>query len=255
LKKGRKLAVGTEAEIYEWDDGDGVVKVLKLYRGRDRQAKVERDIMRTIHQGGGAVPEVFGDVIEVDGRLGFLMEWVPEPSMAERIDTDPARNNLLRLGQQLGRLHASIHEQEPGFAVPVSRNAGLAALIERAIPITSGEKKTLLRMLSEIPEGDRTCHGDLHFGNVVGRKIIDWGHASTGDPMSDVAWTQLIITTCWKRSVHLDLHRGYTEGYFQESDADVTDVDRWRTLIAAARLGVGLPTAQAKDVIKLMRGD
>jgi hypothetical protein len=128
----------------------------------------------------------------------------------------------------------------------------------------------VIRILEELPEGDSLCHRDLHFANVISsdgrRVVIDWGNAGMGDPMADVARTQLLITSSWigvspidvllsvlVRRIKKRLERSYTEAYFPVSDRSPADVDKWRTAIAAARLGDGLPRSQEKHVVKLVR--
>ena len=267
---GRKIASGWEAEIYEWSDGTSP-KVLKLYWGHHgSQPGIERDITYTVNSAGGLAPEVFGETIEVDGRIGFIMERVRGQDMDALIAKHfYNKRRLDDIGRQLGHAHAAMH-RKTGIQLRRTLKQLSASSIDRTSAITQSEKEMAIRMLEELPDGDSLCHRDFHFANVItsdgGPVVIDWGNAGMGDPMADVAKAQLLITSSWignsltdillsglVRRIKERLNRSYTEAYFSSSDRSPADVDKWRTVIAAARLGDGLPRSQEKHVVKLVR--
>ncbi len=270
MSKGKRITKGWEAEIYEWLDST-TPKVLKLfYSYPESRVQIERDITLAIYEARGPAPAVFSDVIRVDGRFGFIMEYISGPDMDSQISSHPFNKNLIdMLGRQLGKLHATIHCER---CINLQRNLKdiTASSIKRANAITEKEKNLVLQSLDKLPDGDRVCHLDFHPGNVIydnkNKVVIDWGNAAIGDPAADVARSQLLITTSWIGSSLLEIllsgflyrfkaniRRSYTEGYFLESTVNFTDVDRWRTVIAAARLGEKLPRIQQKYIAKRVR--
>lgn len=270
MSKGQKIAEGWQAEIFEWSDG-ATPKILKLFKpNRESDAKTERDTMAAIHNAGGPVPAVFGGVVTMDGRVGFVMERVLGPDMQTHIDAHVFNKSVRdMLGRQVGKFHATIHRKRGSF-LQRSQKEAVASAIQRTDAIAQFEKTTILQILDKLPDGDRLCHRDFHPGNVISgyEKLvaIDWVNGRMGDPMADVARSQLLITTSWigenligtllspvARRLKSQLCQSYTEGYFQESDADPSGVDRWRMVIAAARLAEGLPRRQERHITKLVR--
>jgi tRNA A-37 threonylcarbamoyl transferase component Bud32 len=270
MSKGKKIAAGWEAEIFEWSDGS-TPKALKLFfSGREAQAKIERDSMRVIRDAGGPVPEVFGGTIEVDERSGFIMERIFGHNMQKLIDRRNYSKKLAgALGRQVGKLHAEIH-QHRGLKLQHNLKEIIALGIMSATAITDPEKEILLKTLSKLPDGDRLCHFDFHPGNIISVHdelvVIDWVNGAVGDPMADVARTQLLMTTGWiggklidtllsglTRRLSQRINQYYTEGYFLASEADPGGVDQWRTVIAAARLSEGLPKRQEAYLAAVVR--
>src|SRR5262249_28319690 len=99
--------------------------------------------------------------------------------------------------QAMARLHVALHRHQ-ARRLP-SLKAWLGGEIREA-----GEKfgatfpaVALLERLSDLPDGDRLCHGDLHFANVMGQagdaSIIDWPSAMRGHPAADVCQSWLLM--------------------------------------------------------------
>lgn len=260
---------GREAEVYEWladSPEDDAPKVLKLFFG-DRpldHAKRELAISQTVKSAGAAIPATFGDVVEHDGRYGVIFERIHGTDLLASLASRPWRAGSI--GQKSGKIHAELHRSMPVGLHPLKDL--LKQQITDARELTNSEKEQLLERLLRLPDGDRPYHGDFHPGNILvgddGRlTVIDWVNAGVGDPIADVARSQLLLSVGWRavpqRSVRLlgrwvawYLLRSYTKSYFAESGADQSDVDRWRTVIAAARLSEHIPE-ETKHVLKLVR--
>ncbi len=164
---GTLVGSGRNADVY--DVGDG--RVLRRYRdGRDTRA-VEREaaVMTHARACGVPVPEVF-DVSGAD----IVMERAVGPTMLDVVGRRPW--TLRAQARLLARLHELVHQ------VPASGLAGLP--LWSPFGEEPGDNHVLL-------------HRDLHPQNVIltgtGPVIIDWGGASYGPAIADVALTWVIV--------------------------------------------------------------
>jgi hypothetical protein len=73
----------------------------------------------------------------------------------------------------------------------------LTRLIQEASPLPERIREAALERLERLPDGDALCHGDYHPDNALmtlnGPIIIDWGSASKGHPLVDVARTESLL--------------------------------------------------------------
>ncbi|HKB49344.1 MAG TPA: phosphotransferase, partial [Ktedonobacterales bacterium] len=114
-----------------------------------------------------------------------------------------------------------------------------------------------------LPGGDALCHGDYHPDNVLmtrhGLIIIDWGGASSGHPLADVARTALLLQVGELPTSHLNrwllasarafVRRAYARRYLRHRPASAKELAAWRLPIAVARLGEEI----AEEKSKLLR--
>lgn len=269
MSVGRKIAEGREAEVFEWrsnEQGSDVPLVLKLFFPERTVKHAERElaISAAVKAVGAPVPAVFGEVVEHDGRFGIVYQRIIGRDMLEMVSSRPWRTGSL--GRSLGKIHAQLHMTKPAGLVRVKD--ALEQKITEARELTDDEKSKVIELLVALPDGDRPYHGDLHPGNIIVREdskpvIIDWVNAAVGDPLADVARTQLLLSVGWRaapqritrllgRWFAAWMLRAHAKSYFEESGADPAGVDRWRTVIAAARLSENIPQ-ETKTVVELVR--
>ena len=249
---GEFIACGRQAEVFAWQDGAAPRKVLKLFfEGWDRETvQRELDISRTVAASLADAPAVYGDIVEHEGRFGIVYERVDGVSMIDVLASKPWRARSL--GRRLAEIHAEAHKSKP-TGLP-----GLKEKFARRINLTdklsAGEKSRCLRMLESLPDGDTLFHGDFHPGNIILRgrdeaspAVIDWPNSATGDPLADVAQTRMLIGIGWRalprgrdrflaRWLTAFFNRSYTARYCALTGASRSGIDRWQTVVAAARL-------------------
>jgi aminoglycoside phosphotransferase (APT) family kinase protein len=113
-----------------------------------------------------------------------------------------------------------------------------------------------LDILGRLPRGDRLCHGDFHLGNLLGDwdtpVVIDWGDAARGDPLADVARTELLHRlgepppgTRRFLLALIPIGRGiladrYVSTYRRCRGIDEARLELWKLVRAAARLAEGI---------------
>lgn len=190
MSLGSRIGHGRTAQVYAWGEG----QVIKLYEARFGRGEAVREARgsRSVHAAGVAAPAA-GDVVELDGRFGVVLERIDGPSMMQAIAARPWR--IFGLARMLAETQVAMHARTaPGLRRMKDR---LAAGIERADPLPPGYRQVALRALAALPDGDAICHGDYHPDNVIltgrGPVIIDWANVALGSPWADVVRTVLLL--------------------------------------------------------------
>lgn len=253
---GRLIGQGRTAEIYAWGDN----QVLKLYHTGWSAAWAEQEarISQMVSATGLPVPAV-GGVIEVDGRHGIIFERIAGPSLVQQFGAKPW--TLMRALRAFTDLHLAMHAQ----ALPdlPSQRQQLTRLIQGASSVPDGVREAALKRLEQLPNGEALCHGDYHPDNVLmtrhGPIIIDWGGASSGHLLADVARTALLVQVGELPSSQLNrwllasaralVRRAYVRRYLRLRPASAKELAAWRLPIAVARLGEEI----AEEKSKLLR--
>jgi thiamine kinase len=247
------VAEGREAIVYLQDDGT-VVKVLR--EGIDPElAQREADVCGLLTAMGQSAPVVHG-VVDVDGRPGLVMDRVDGTNLLGALEANPLR--VLTAARVLGDVHARLHEVRAPSELPELHQA-LGDRIRAAPPLPAHLRGVALSVLEQLPTGDRLCHSDFHLGNMLGTwkepVVIDWAHAVRGDPMSDVARTDLLHrhgalppgTPRFFRAVaavgRQVLANRYLATYKRHRTLEPT-LNRWRLVHIAARLNEPIPEEQ-----------
>ena len=239
------LAQGREAEIFLQGDGT----VLKLLRKPEWAHRVGREAaaLRVLRANGMAAPEVFAEVT-VDGRPGLVIERIAGVDMLTTLGRRPL--SFARAARVMADLHARLHDCVAPASLPDLHDE-LRQRITMAPALPEGSKASSLAVLDELPRGDRLCHGDMHPGNILGPwddpAVIDWGDASRGDPVADVARTHLLVaigqpppgTALVLRVVAVVggrlLAARYLAAYRRRRPIDADVLARWEVVRAAAR--------------------
>ncbi len=258
----RRLAEGREAEVFEWAD----TLVLRLLRPETSALNAEREAaaLRAAEGGGVRVPHVV-ERVTVAGRAGVVMERVDGSDLLTLMARRPWR--FIDIGRTLGAVHARVHEVVVvPDTLPPLRSWLRQRIDEAGLP---GElREFALRVLDDLPDGDRLCHGDFHPGNVLiagdERVLIDWTNATRGAPAGDLARTALMArlgdlppgTSRLLRSVDRFGRRGYAwayrRGYQTAGRVDDAGVQRWQIPQAAARLADGI-SSEARPLLDFLR--
>jgi len=254
---GKPIAVGRTGEIYAWDDD----RVMKLYRDWSSRTYVLREarVSRIANEIGLPAPAVYDadtedGLWEIDDRLGILYDWVEGPTMLRDLMRRPWM--VIAYSKAMAALHAQMHA-EAGAGLPDARQRIGSVIEQMTESLSESQRAQALDALAALPAGNRVCHGDFHPDNILlqegGPVIVDWGPASCGHPLADVAWTYLLFTvtggpvdTSLAMRLFLLLFRSltlkvYLRTYFRLTGTRWADVERWLGVIAILRLGDGLP--------------
>jgi aminoglycoside phosphotransferase (APT) family kinase protein len=228
---GHILGSGKDADVFEF--GQAVIKLFKPVVPKHTAFR-EAASLAQADAFGLPVPSVDG-VQRINGRWGIVMSRVDGPSFADGALAHPT--DLAAYLKAMVLLHVRIHSCEVVFFGSVK--AKLAENIRRATVLSAERQLELLKDLTELPDGDRLCHGDFHPWNVLGPidrpLVIDWTSAAKGSPAADVCRSYVLI----KPSAP-DVARSYVETYAQVTGEPIEDIFKWLRVVAAARLAEGV---------------
>jgi tRNA A-37 threonylcarbamoyl transferase component Bud32 len=245
------IAFGRTAEIYAWEDG----WVLKLFHDwfSEESARYEARLARAVHATGLPVPAV-GEILEIGSRLGLPYQRVEGTSVLEQVRARPW--TLPKFSRLLAELQAGMHETGAVAGLPPQRQR-LENKIRRAEGLSPRLRAAALDALAAMPQGERLCHGDFHFDNVLitarGPVVIDWIDAALGRPLADVARSSVILLgllapgsgATWVERIAVRWHhRIYLRHYFRLRPGGEVEFRAWRPIVAAARMSEGIAEIQ-----------
>jgi aminoglycoside phosphotransferase (APT) family kinase protein len=245
------FAEGREAEVFRLKDGSA----LKLMRHPDSIGRVEREAaaMRILSQNGHRAPAVRG-IVEIDGRPGLVTEYIKGPDLFTRLSAHPWK--IWQAGSVMAMTHAAMHECQAPASLPELHDDLKERITTAPSPLPSAQTEAVLELLGRLPRGDRLCHGDFHLGNLLADwdvpVVIDWGDAARGDPLADVARTELLHRlgepppgTSRLLETLIPIGRGilahrYVSTYRRCRGIDAARLEKWKIVRAAARVAEGI---------------
>ena len=260
---GKPIGYGRTSEIYAWKND----QVLKLFYDWFGMESIEREarIARAVHESGLPVPDV-GEILHINNRNGLLYERVFGQPMWRIIRHRPWV--AARYARRCAELQAGLHSMTIPIDLPKQRK-NMVDRISQAKSIPNQLRSRALEELETLPDDDRLCHGDFWPGNVLmtskGEIIIDWLHASLGNPRADVARsailclggaetrqiqrpflslstakTSLLLNPLIKLFLH-SAFAAYLQRYFELRPGSEDEYRRWLPIIIVERLSDNIP--------------
>jgi aminoglycoside phosphotransferase (APT) family kinase protein len=253
---GDVVARGTRSTIHAYGKG-AVIKVPHPSTPTD-WILAEADYSEAVYAVGAPVPRLLG-VERIDGRPASVWERINGVSMWQQIVERPELSG--ELGRALADIQLDLFELVPPVTLPSQRDRLVSKIRVSAATVDA----SLSRALDVLPTSagpPRLCHGDLHPSNVIlaanGPVIVDWFDASRGDPIADVARTNVTLLGDGAAAPrHLPGSDGrmlarLTDAYLARLRAPL-DIDddvlaRWQAVQAVARVSEGVPRAVLLEV-------
>jgi uncharacterized protein (TIGR02172 family) len=186
--------------------------MLKLYfPGKIEQPLYELRMARIVYELGIPTPKPGEYVVTEDGRYGILFNRIVGKKSYSRATSDHPEL-LEQYAEEFARMCLQLH------AVHVDTTK-LESIKERYFKYLSGnpfftkeEKDKIARFISDAPDTDTACHGDLQYSNAIfagdQRYFIDLGDFSYGYNLFDVS---MVYLCCYlsnpefiKETYHLD---------------------------------------------------
>ena len=194
---GRLLGSGGTADVYEYHGN----KVLKLYQDRYAKDIVEWEYIKTkaAYDYGLPAPRVY-EVIQCNGRYGLVMDRIFGHSLFEvlaaqitgpglggesSIENSLFVDSIKKTAHLLNQLHnMSVH-------VTDTAESALRRGVIGTNLLTESEKRSVLDIISSLPQGASVCHGDPNPFNIIDTgssyMLIDWVNCVQGSVLYDIA--------------------------------------------------------------------
>ncbi len=181
---------GQTGEVFGLDDH----VVLKLFFPHIAAHTVERELTASAvaAECGLLVAEPI-EIVRVDERLGLAMRRLYGPVLLRKVGKQPIGMTMALVA--LARWQTRLHARAVTSELPTMK----AVLTHQVAVSVAGPEPAAAaaRIVRDGADGDRLCHGDLHFGNMIatpdGIAAIDWAKAYIGMPEADVARSELLI--------------------------------------------------------------
>lgn len=170
-------------------------------------------------------------VTMVEGKWAIVTEYVKGETLFDLIKNNPDKRDEyfeLFVDIQIGiqKLHCPLLTK---LKDKMTRKIELAR-------ISSTTKYDLLTRLESMPKGNFLCHGDFNPSNIIISEegkiyIIDWAHATQGNPCADAARTYLLFCL----TNHVEEGNKYLELYCEKTHKKLRDVQGWLPIVAASQ--------------------
>ncbi|MES2934621.1 MAG: aminoglycoside phosphotransferase family protein [Pseudomonadota bacterium] len=276
------LARGATAEVYVFRPA----WILKLFYAGFDQAYVEaearnaRAVFALTQQAGTIRVPAVGAIVRVGHRFGLQYEFIEGGSMQTALKHAalyPLDAFARRLAQLQTALHAiSLEGSDAANALPLQRSR-LQWAIQAAHGIPDTMRAAALSALDDLQHSQQQlCHGDFHMNNILldqdGQAfIIDWGDASRGSPLADVARTSLLIrygadpdqptavpdglTATQFEAARQQFNHTYLALYFELNPIIdwQAQLDQWVLVVAVARLSERLAPSEQRELCRLVQ--
>lgn len=175
MKLGKKIAEGSNSEVYEWENND---KVIKLAKSNINKMSLQREFNNnhTAWKKGLSVPQPF-DMVEVGHRAGIVFERIYGRTLMERLFKNLSEQNSvdqpsINWGGVLltARLLSEVHKL-PGDQLPSQREY-IKNQIHSVNYLKEKEKIMVIEILDSLPIKNQLCHGDPNPNNIIIRNDI-----------------------------------------------------------------------------------
>ncbi|RZM33720.1 MAG: aminoglycoside phosphotransferase family protein [Sphingomonas sp.] len=181
---------GESGEVFGLDERTA----LKLFFPNIELHTVEREMLASAaaFRQGLLVGEPI-EIVRIGDRHGLVMRRLDGPVLLRKVGATPIGMTVALIA--LARWHTRLHAQPADVALP-----RMKAVLTHQVAVSVVDASSIAaaaRVLRDGADGDRLCHGDLHFGNIIatpdGLAAIDWAKAYVGMAEADVARSELLI--------------------------------------------------------------
>jgi len=222
----RVIAVRNTKTIYR--DGSRCIKVFsKAFSKADilnealNQARIE-DI-------GLNIPRIH-EVTKVDGRWAIVSEYIRGKTLAQLMQESPEK--LDEYMDVFVDLQMEVHSKSCPLLNKLSDKLSMS-IISSELDATT--RYDLHNRLDGMPRQHCVCHGDFTPSNIIITDvdkpyIIDWSHATQGNPCADAARTWLLL----RYDAESDWSKCYLDVFCAKSGYSRQMIYKWVPIVAAA---------------------
>ncbi len=221
------IAIRNAKTVYK--DNDNCIKLFNAdYSKADilnealNQARVEE---LTIN-----VPKI-KSIETVEGKWAIITEYIEGDTLAALMEKHPEQKDEYL--EQFVELQIMVQSNKSPLLTKLKDKFTQKISIANVSPTT---KYDLHTRLESMPKGSSVCHGDFNPSNIIIGKdgkayIIDWSHATQGNPCADAARTYLLF---WLAG-DISTADKYLNLYCDKSNHLKKDVQRWLPIVAVSQ--------------------
>jgi aminoglycoside phosphotransferase (APT) family kinase protein len=188
-----RFARGRSSEAFRLEDG----RVLKLFFSDYPRSDAEREFRNTrIASACGCTEMKVYEMVEKDGRVGFIMDYVEGVSQNDMPKQHPLY--IFKGGKDLARCHAIVHSKK-AHELDDIRKVACDMIDGKPFEIFTPEERAKMKeYVMSLPEADTIIHLDFHTGNVLVDKegkcfVIDWMTAARGHRAIEYAMMEFLF--------------------------------------------------------------
>lgn len=262
MELGKLIGKGMTAEVYGLNEN----QIIKLFKKEinDQQIMKEFTIAKTINKLGIPAPIVF-ETTTLNERKGIIFERINGMSLLSMMEKKPKR--IRQFGKQMARVHYQIHQNSSSDLI--NQIDLFPGKIEATKSYINNQYKEILEYFQSLPQDNQVCHGDFHPDNIMNhvdrQVVLDWTNVYSGNPLSDVARTILLIRTPYVpdglgkmqqyflKFLKWVLSNSYIKEYKRLSNVKYEDIHAWFLPNAAIRLLEEIPGEKSWLLIMINR--
>ena len=171
------------------------------------------------------------EVIMIEGKWAIVSEYISGSTLAQLMEKNPDKK------EEYLEKFVDIQLEVQKNTCPLLTK--LKDKMDRKInlaDISATTKYDLHTRLESMPKGNSLCHGDFNPSNIIisndGKAyIIDWSHATQGNPCADAARTYLLF---WL-SGDITSAEKYLDLFAEKSGCSKKDIQKWLPIVAASQ--------------------
>lgn len=227
MKLDRIIAVRNNKTVYR--DGDLCMKVFSsdfskgdILNEALNQARVEETALM--------IPKI-KEVTTIEGKWAIVYSYIKGKTLAQLMHEEPQKKSEYL--ERFVDLQLTVHAQ----CCPLLHNLAdkMRHRINRA-DLDEATRTALLHNLSNMPSGSKLCHGDFAPANIIIDEsetpyILDWSHATQGNPAADAARTYLLFCLHQNRETAAE----YLSLFCKKNKTEAAQIQAWIPLVAAAQ--------------------
>ena len=228
MKLDRIIAIRNNKIVYR--DGDKCIKVFCSRCSKDdilnealNQARISETDLN--------IPKIH-EVTTIDGKWAIVSDFIKGKTLLQMINEDNSKADEYL--EMLINIQNNMNSKKSPLLTKLNDKA------KRLITLANLDndlKERLIDKLNNIPEGDAICHGDFGPSNIILSEsnipyIIDWSHATQGNPLLDCAKTYLMLNL----SVSKEIGEKYLSLYCEKHQIKKENVLEYLPIVSAIQL-------------------
>ena len=207
--------------------------IIKLFDENYSKSNVLNEAINQsrVEETGLNIPKI-REVTLINGKWAIVMDYVEGKTLESLMCEEPSKHSYYM--ELFVDIQSDIHSRKHLLLTKFSDKMTLKIMNSE---LDASTRYDLGVRLADLPRYNCVCHGDFNPSNVVITEngtpfILDWSHASQGNPSADATKTYLVFLL----SGELDRAEEYISVYCEKTQTPLDDIQKWIPLVAAAQL-------------------